>query len=251
MERYMKKFLDELPSQTIFENIQVVLDHNEPSDQELEWVKEFQKKHPGRLKHIVTDPVKPIGTSMNKCIEEAGADIVTIWNVDDLRTPDSLEAQLKVFQENKDVGVVHGNFVIVNEFGKTHGQYIDHTGPTFTSPKELTRGMFIGPFFAFRKALVKDIGYFDEQLVSGADFDLAIRLAKATKVDMTYEILGYYLDEGRGASTRGDGNQPVERTLIEMRHGIFDKMDQRLVPEVQKRDYDVDHIVNFGKKIKL
>jgi hypothetical protein len=38
---YLKKFLDELPKQTYFENIEIVLDHNEPEPEEIEWVKEF------------------------------------------------------------------------------------------------------------------------------------------------------------------------------------------------------------------
>lgn len=246
MERYLKTFLDELPKQTIFDKLQVVLDHNEPTKQELEWVREFQKKHPGVLKHIVVDPVEPIGTSMNRCIREADGDYVAIWNVDDLRTPDSLEKQVNFLLENEEYGISHGDFVIVNQFGKTQGNHVNHR-QYLPGSKEFTRSMVLGPFFMWRKEICKKAGLFDEQLKSGADFDLAIRLAIHAKVGTVDGILGYYLDEGRGASTRGDGRQPTDRTVIELRYGILDKIDSRWLAKAVT-EFDVRGIFYNGKR---
>lgn len=242
MKKYLKLFLDELPKQTIFEQLQVVLDHNEPTEEELEWVKAFQEKYPGVIKHIVVNPVEPIGTSMNRCIKEADADFVAIWNVDDLRTPDSLEKQVNVLIENPEYGISHGNFVIVNSFPSQKGKFVDHSIYSHR-PKEFTRSMVLGPFFMWRKSLCNVAGMFDEQLKSGADFDLAIRLAIHAKVGVAHGVLGYYLDEGKGASTRGDGKQPLERTLIEIRYGIFDKIDPNWANKLkEKSEYDVGKI---------
>lgn len=252
MKAYLPLFLEELPKQTIFDDIQVVLDHNEPSAEELVWVKDFQAKYPGRLKHIVVDKVDPIGVSMNRCIKEADADLVAIWNVDDLRTPDSFEKQVQGFSDHPRSGVIHGNFVIVGSFGSKSGKYVDHVPYTYAdTPVELTRSMVLGPFFGFRKSLCDSCGYFDEQLRSGADFDLAIRLAMWSQVDMAQGVLGYYLDEGKGASTKGDGRQPMERTAIEMRYGLDDKVDHRFVPGVKASGIDVDSIVQFGEKVNV
>lgn len=246
MERYLKVFLDELPKQTIFDDIEVVLDHNDPTEIEVFWVKQFQAKYPGRIKHIITNPVQPIGVSMNTCIMESSAPYVCIWNVDDLRTADSLEKQVLFLEKNEDYGVCHGNFVISKAFGVKSGLFIDHSEYVNGHP-ELTRGMVIGPFFAWRKALCNKVGYFDEQLKSGADFDLAIRLASSTKVGVVHGVVGYYLDEGRGASTNGSYKQPVERTVIEKRYGILDKIEQRWLNHENFSDYDSQTIVNFGK----
>ena len=247
-ERYLKKFLEELPKQTCLGNFEVILDHNEPTDAELRIVKEFEVAHPGIVKHIIVNPVDPIGISMNRCIQEASGEYVTIWNIDDLRTPDSLQKQIDFLDKNHNHDVVHGNFVIVNQFGSTHGQYIDHTW-TLDRPEELVRGMMFGPFFMWRKSLCNQAGYFDEQLKTGADFDLAIRLAMHSKVGMTHGVLGYYLDEGRGASTNGSVKQPVERTVIETRYSILDKIEQQWVHHPLFSEYDPRIIVNFGKKL--
>jgi len=245
MERYLKLFLEELPKQTIFNDIEIVLDHNEPSDLEISWVKEFQAKYPGRLQHNITTPVAPIGVSMNKCIELSKAPLLAIWNVDDLRTADSLEKQVSILS-GPSYGVCHGNFVITNKFGEKHGKLIDHSQYKDSNP-ELTRGMVIGPFFAWHKFICNSVGYFDEQLKSGADFDLAIRLAIASRVGVVHGVLGYYLDEGRGASTNGSWKQPVERTIIEQRYGILDKIDKHWLQHEHIGDYDPQTIINFGK----
>ena len=248
MKRYLKLFLEELPKQTIFDRLQVVLDHNEPSEEELQWVREFDEKHPGVIKHIIVDPVEPIGTSMNRCIREADADYVAIWNVDDLRTPDSLEKQVNILLENEEYGISHGNFVIVNQFPGNKGKFVDHSIYSHT-PKEFTRSMVLGPFFMWRKSLCDVAGMFDEQLKSGADFDLAIRLAIHAKVGVAHGVLGYYLDEGRGASTRGDGKQPMERTLIEQRYGIYDKLEAQWVARLaEKPDYKLETVFFDGKE---
>ena len=250
-ERYLETFLNELPKQTYFDKMEIVLDHNEPTEKELELVSKFMKQYPGRLKHIVVNPVDPIGVSMNRCIAEAQGEYVCIWNIDDLRTPDSIEKQAELLDIHSEFGIAHGNFTIVNKFGSTEGTFIDHSW-TIQKPQELTRGMMLGPFFMWRKALCEKVGYFDEQLKTGADFDLAIRLAANTDtvVLLVEDSIGYYLDEGKGASTNGSGKQEIERTLIEMRYNIFDKVEEKyLVPALT--NYNKNVIVNFGKEIPV
>lgn len=218
MGKYLPLFLEELPRQTIFDQIEIVLDHNDPTDEELDLVKQFQQNYPGRLKHIITTPVEPIGVSMNTCIKESSGDFLTIWNVDDLRTPYSIEEQLK-HHKRTGCDFIHGNFVIVNQFGSKYGKYIDHTQYTGDNP-EVKRAMAFGPFFMFKKELLKKTGMFDEQLKSAADYDLCMKLVRNSDVECVPKVLGYYLDEGKGASTRGDGLQQLERTVVEMRYSL-------------------------------
>lgn len=242
MKKYLKKFLEELPKQTMFEHIEIVLDHNEPDPEEISWVKEFQSKYPGRIKHIIVPKVEPIGTSMNRCIREATGKYVTIWNVDDLRTPNSIELQYQELEKNSAVGIIYGNFRVVRSFGSTEGKITDCSN---YHSNELTRSMIIGPFYMFKKSLVEKAGYFDEQLKSGADFDLAVRLAFHTTASMPRGLLGYYLNEGLGASTRPNSQQVLDRTTIELRYGIYDKIDYDLVPQSTSY-HNIPHIMNNG-----
>ena len=242
MSKYMKGFLDNLSTQT-HKDLEIVLDHNDPSDEEVKLVEEYNEQYDNIL-HIKVEGVDPIGTSMNRCIEYAPGDYLCIWNVDDLRTPDSIEVMAKALDENPDVDFVYGNYVIVPKFGDTEGQYVDETG----REDELTTSMILGPYFMFRKSLLEKSGVFDEQLIQGADYDLALRLAFNGKGLHLPINLGYYLNEGLGQSTKPDSKQPLERTVIELRYGIR-VLEPQLVPYTQS--YDVENIIVDEEKISV
>ena len=242
MSKYMKGFLDNLSTQT-HKDLEIVLDHNDPSDEEVKLVEEYNEQYDNIL-HIKVEGVDPIGTSMNRCIEYATGDYLCIWNVDDLRTPDSIEVMAKALDENPDVDFVYGNYIIVPKFGSTQGQYVDESG----REEELTTGMILGPYFMFRKSLLKKSGVFDEQLVQGADYDLALRLAFNAKGLHLPINLGYYLNEGLGQSTKPNSKQPIERTVIELRYNIR-VLEPHLVPYT--RTYDVGNIIVDEEKIPV
>lgn len=234
MARYMEGFLVNLSEQT-HEDLEVVLDHNNPTDEEVAMVQSYNEIH-DNIFHIQVEGVDPIGVSMNRCIENASGDYLCIWNVDDLRTPDSIEIMATTLDENPDVDFVYGNFIVVPTFGGKQGQLVDETG----KEEWLTKGMILGPFFMFRKSAIEKAGVFDEQLVSGADFDLALRLAFNGKGLHIPKILGYYLNEGMGASTRPNSKQPLERTVIELRYGL-NVLEPHLISRAM--EYDVENII--------
>jgi GT2 family glycosyltransferase len=236
----MEGFLVNLAEQT-HEDLEVVLDHNNPTDEEVAMVQSYNEIH-DNIFHIQVDGVDPIGTSMNRCIENASGEYLCIWNVDDLRTPDSIEVMADALDNNPDVDFVYGNYIVVPKFGSKEGQLVDEAG----KEEWLKIGMILGPFFMFRKSAIKKAGMFDEQLVSGADYDLALRLAFNGKGMHIPNILGYYLNEGMGASTRPNSKQPLERTVIELRYGIR-ILDNSYVP-IAKSEYDVENIIVDGKK---
>ena len=239
MGRYIKGFLENVSTQT-HKDLEIVLDHNDPSSAEVKLVEEHNDKY-DNIFHIQVEGVDPIGISMNRCIENASGDYLCIWNVDDLRTPDSIEVMAKALDDNPDVNFVYGNYYIVPSFGSTNGQYVDETG----KEEYLKVGMILGPFFMFRKSALKKSGVFDEQLMSGADYDLALRLAFNGKGLHIPLNLGYYLNDGQGLST-GNRKQPIERTVIELRYGVR-VLEPHLVPET--RAYDVENIIINDKKI--
>ena len=239
MGRYIKGFLENVSTQT-HKDLEIVLDHNDPTEAEVKLVEEHNDKY-DNIFHIQVEGVDPIGISMNRCIENATGDYLCIWNVDDLRTPNSIEVMAKTLDDNPDVNFVYGNYHIVPTFGSTNGQYVDETG----KEEYLKVGMILGPFFMFRKSALKKSGVFDEQLMSGADYDLALRLAFNGKGLHIPINLGYYLNDGQGLST-GSRKQPIERTVIELRYGVR-VLEPHLVP--QTREYDVENIVIDDKKI--
>jgi hypothetical protein len=171
---------------------------------------------------------------MNACIKSARGKYIAIWNIDDLRTPESLALQLKLLESDPFAVAASGNFTIVTEFGSKQGQVIDNSK---LSKVEHTSGMTLGPFFMFRKEVIHKVGMFDEQLKSGADFDFVLRILSTGLPIFTNEGLGYYLNEGRGASTRPGSRQKLEANFIYLRYGIWNKLDISYLARIARLDH--------------
>ena len=241
MGKYMEGFLDNLSQQT-HKDLEVVMDHNDPTIKEVELIEEHNEKY-DNIFHILVDGVDPLGISWNRCIENSSGDYLCIWNVDDLRTPDSIEMMANALDENPDVDFVYGDFIIVPTFGSTEGEFVNNANREHL----LKSGMILGPFFMFRKSVLEKTKLFDEQLVSGNDFDFALRLAFNCKGMHIPHNSGYYLNEGLGLSTRPDSKQALERTVIELRYGL-DVLEPNLIPET--KGYDIERIHNDPFKFK-
>lgn len=241
-EPYLDTFLKSIKKQTILESLEVVLDLNQPSTKELEIVKKHQGLLGNNLKIILNQEVNSISASMNNAIFNASGQFIAIWNVDDLRTPNSLECQLEIFLSDPSVICAIGPYKKISKFKDTDGPIVHERD---LSRETVLSGMHLGPFYMFPKSITDKIGFFDEQLRSGGDFDFAIRLARTGKVLSSDALLGWYLDAGLGASTRPNSLQPVERTVIELRYGIFHKINSEFIPSTYR--YSIPNIFFKGK----
>ena len=193
------------------------------------------------IKHVVVEKNDSVGVSMNFSLQKATGDYVAIWNVDDIRTNDSLEQQANILDREAEVGVVFGDYKIVSAFGKTDGKIVSDA----LIEDELTRSMILGPFFMFRKSLLKKVGMFDEQLRSAADFDFAVRLGFHTKAARTSGILGSYFPERMHSKGYLASAQAPERTVVELRYGIYDKVDYDYLTAAEK--YSIAQLKVDGK----
>lgn len=238
-EEYLETYLTNVSQQTFARYIQLVFVGCLLSDSEKAIIKKFEDKI--RIKKVFLDELKPQSECWNIAIKESDADICCIWNIDDLRTDSSVENQFNKLSLDETTDVTFGLFVISKKLGDGFGQLIDHSK---YDAQEYHRSFLLGPFFMFRKSVCNSVGYFDEQLKSGADYDFAVRLAKKHKIEMIQTIDGYFLDAQKGLSTRGDNRQPIERTVVELRYNILDKVDAKYVPLT--KEYKINEIRTFG-----
>jgi glycosyltransferase involved in cell wall biosynthesis len=243
-EEYLEGYLKNVCEQSFANYLELVFVGCLLSDKEKNIIASYEDKI--KIKKIFLDELKPQSDCWNIGIKNSSADYCCIWNIDDVRTTYSVENQYNKINSDNDIGATYGMFIISRKFSNMAGQLIDHHQ---YPQKEYTRSFLLGPFFMFRKSLCEKIGYFDEQLRSGADFDFAIRLAANSRVDMIQSIDGYFLDVQKGLSTRGDNRQPIERTVVELRYGIMDKVDSRFIPATT--EYNIYEIKQFGNMVPV
>jgi len=214
--------LASLVDQSLFPDFEVLLDLNAPSKRELEIVNRFSLRYGSLLKVEIKEDVTPLGEAWNRCINRSTSGYLTIWNVDDERTPTSLEVQYEALNASKKYSAVYGPYRVISKPGESQGRLVDNF---VESQSAHLSGFHLGPFFMFKKEVTGSIGFFDEQFKSGNDFDFAIRLARSFQILRVDSELGSFLDEGRGASTRPNSLQEIESNVIQYRYGSFEGLD--------------------------
>ena len=76
---------------------------------------------------------------------------------------------------------------------------------------------------------------------------MALRLLSHASWAYAAQPLGYYLSAGLSASTRPDSLQWLEKNLIYMRYGIWDKLEIEALPRL--RAYHLNELVIDGARV--
>ncbi|HZS43079.1 MAG TPA: glycosyltransferase [Candidatus Paceibacterota bacterium] len=244
-EKLLPAFLDSLAAQTNRERVEVVLVHYNPNEREKKMVADFQVKNPGLLNYVV-GPNENVAAAMNRGIYAAKGKYLCIWNIDDLRTPESLTLEESALDAHPEAAFTYGDFIMVNEWQKKTGRNI--TLPEFDK-REFIRSMPLGPYYMWRKEVNEKIGYFDEQYFSAADFDFSARMSTEFDGVKCQGQLGYYLDIGGGISTGKGSLSKIERTVVELRYGSYRKVDFLYL--FRARKYNIENVLNGDKWINI
>ena len=243
--RHLDRYLEALRAQTEPDRIEAVIVHNDPLPEDSAKIESFMATSGIRVLHLEV-PLEGLYQSWNRAVRESSGEYIAIWNVDDVRLPDSLERQAHLLDSDPQVAATYGDNIFVREPGAVQG--ITKFCPEFDR-RLFTTECSTGPFVMWRRSAGEEAGPFDEQFSVAGDFDLWIRLAARFPMRKTPGILGYFLFEGKGLSTCGDGIQPVERTAVELRYGITGRLDYRFVRSA--RMYDLENVHCGGKLIPV
>lgn len=217
-ERFLSRYLEDVLEQSIVDRVELSVVHNDPTDAERDILNHYAQ----RITMVRCEtPRESLYASWNRALAQSRGEYVACWNVDDLRVANSLELMACTLDTDPGIGWTYGDFSITHAFGRKEGKRI--STPEWS--RELgTKGAIGGPFFMWRRSLVDRVGWFDEQFSSGGDFDYTVRLSMHSKAIRTPDLHGYFLHERAGLSTAGHC-QPIERTVIQLRYGIYETLD--------------------------
>lgn len=236
-ERYLKTYFENITNQDGFTNYELIVILNEPSNEEKNISNYYKNKFPDNIRVEIV-PLESIAESTNRGFILADSEYITCADVDDIREINSFARQLQTLDQDNIFSYTYGDFIIVDKQGIKKGLHIKT--PNF-SKDEATRKSIVGPNHFFRKNILDKCGYWDEQLKSGADFDFQIRAAFNFDFKKTIgDPLIYYTRLTGSNSASSNKLQQIERTVIELRYGIYDKIDYNFLP--QALEYDIYHV---------
>lgn len=153
-----------------------------------------------RIRYIREKKDRGVSASRNTGIRFSRGKFIAFLDDDDLWMPRKLEKQLKLVDENPNIGVVYTGAWRINKSGKK----IDFRIPFLRGqifPKILEKN-YVGScsLVLVRKECFEKIGLFDENFPAGEDFDLWIRLAKYYQFEYVREPLVLYRIHEKGIS---------------------------------------------------
>ncbi len=178
-EAFMTECLDDLVSQTIFSQMEIIIvDANSPEN-EKSIVKSYQQQF-SNIKYIRTRERIGIYAAWNIAIQAASGEFIMPMSTNDRLSKEACENLLKALYDSPGVMLVYGDSYMTQI---PHQTFENHTlsgmmkWPDY-SFEELKEKCLVGPNPMWRKSVHDTVGYFDEQFQAIGDQDFWIRIGE-------------------------------------------------------------------------
>ncbi len=172
-EKTIRETIESVLNQT-FREFELLVINDGSQDRTLEIVESIQDS---RLK-VFSYPNAGQSTSRNRGIELATGEYISFIDADDLWTPDKLEAQVKVLQENPQAAVAYSWTNWIDESSQLvgKGSHITEKGKVFA---KLLLNDFVanGSNSLIRRQVLTEVGGFDASVTPAEDWDMWLRIA--------------------------------------------------------------------------
>lgn len=192
-----------------------ILIFNDPDSNEIAKIEEI-KTNSNIKSNVTVCRRESLYATWNRGIGIAKYQIITFWNVDDIRYTEALIRGISKLNEGFDV--VYFPFIYkryVKFLGFKILVKIKLINPPIFSKKIFLSQMHIGPFFITTKIAFKNAGMFDESFKVCGDFEWAVRAVKnGLRFDKLAKIAGIFTNDGTTLSgskdlVRQDENQRI------------------------------------------
>ncbi|HEX4807308.1 MAG TPA: glycosyltransferase family 2 protein [Bryobacteraceae bacterium] len=146
------------------------------------------KDYSSRLTFI-SKPDKGQSNAINEGFLRGRGEILAWLNSDDIYVPGSISAAVRAFSANPGCGMVYGEGYVISRNGEVQGRFphsrsFDLWRLVHLSDYILQQGSY------FRRAALDEVGYLDEKLQYGMDWDVFIRIGMRFPVCYIPEYLG-------------------------------------------------------------
>jgi glycosyltransferase involved in cell wall biosynthesis len=235
---YIAESIDSVLAQT-YEDFTLTICDNCSTDNTEDIVRGYADS---RVRYVRNEKnIGPIGNT-NRCLDLATGEYVCIWHHDDVMLPDNLGLKIKLLEDNRDVGFVHSNLMLIDPRGKvlaenmwakeTRSDYIKGGSKAFRDFLDLypySSSIFIGTVLA-RRSCYETTGPFDHDFPHCYDGEMWMRMLLYFRVAcIGAALVKYRVHPASESSSWGDYNSlPYLREHFQ----VVDKFFQRFGPRI-------------------
>jgi glycosyltransferase involved in cell wall biosynthesis len=238
VERYLAETIRSVLDQS-YDDYEIIVVDDGSSDRTLEIAKSFEP----RIRALTKTNGGP-ASARNLAIRNSRGDYIAFLDSDDLWTPDKLERQVALFENNPTVGLTYSEALMFTEDNgerKIRGRIGFTLNPSFRS---LLFGDYIpNSTVMIRRACVDKVGLLNErrELIGVEDYEYWMRVAKHfTMIGIPRPLAHYRIREGNLMGDGSDINKGLNLSIAAI-HEI-----ERLYPNLW-REYQVDRKMLLAK----
>ena len=188
--RYIREAVESVLAQSIRPDEIIVAD-----DGSTDRTAQVLSPYAGRIKYVYQEN-RGEPAARNLGLRHAGGELIAWLDADDLWLPDKLEMQLAYFAQHPDCALVYTDGTMFDEDGITAPSIREHFRLTFPSgdiyPQLFRETLFGSGSVVFRKSCLEKVGWFDEKLLIGSDYDMWLRIARRFEVGYVEKPLLMY-----------------------------------------------------------
>lgn len=169
-----------------------------------------------------SEPDDGLSDAYNKGAQRAQGDVLGWLNADDAYLPGTLQTVRHAFAEDPELVWLTGQCLIVDASGTEIRQpvtrYKNALLRRYSHRLHLTQNFVSAPSTFFRRDAFLDSGGFDTSLRYSMDYDLYLRLGRASRPRILHEPLAAFTMDGASLSMTGFEKQFVEHQAVARRY---------------------------------
>lgn len=200
-----------------YKNIEYLVVDGKSTDGTLAIIKEYEPLFEGRMKWV-SEPDNGIYDAMNKGIRMASGELIGIINSDDYYEPTAVEDMMSAMTKEP-YQILYGMMRTVQNGLERRISIGSHLF--------LRDGMIGHPACFVTKKLYEDLGAFDTQFISAADYDFMLRMADNKEVCFkpVYKLIANFATGGMCSSSKAY----YDLLKVQKKHGIITEKEYKKI----------------------
>ncbi|TYS67653.1 glycosyltransferase [Sutcliffiella horikoshii] len=227
---YLQQALNSITKQT-YKNIEIIVVNDGSTD----GTEEMLANYPYPLK-VISKENGGKAAALNTALPYVTGEYVWIFDDDDLALPAKLELQVRQFERNPDMGLIHTSAIIckMEDQKPTFQGYWHAESTTYEEQvlKKFRGNYYFSPTVIVKKSVLDQVGLFDENLIRAQDYDMWFRISTLTKV-AAFPIPTIFYRKHDGI--RGTKEKPLKAE--DLQNNLL-HADQYIIKKAYKMDWD-------------
>lgn len=232
-EKYLREAIESVLNQT-YKNFEFLIIENCSTDSSVEIINSFNDH---RLR-LINEHKCGVPHAYNRGFKEAKGEFIIVHDQDDISFPNRIESQINYLLK-KQLDICGSGFVVIND----KNEEIKRISPP-TKNEEINEKIFFDFFAIFnptliiKKSVLEELGYFNTDLETGADYDFLLRSINKYLLGNNPDILLKYRYHNESTSKQN-------KNLWKNEFNLSVKYFNRYQPELKDAKYVLSRIYYY------